>query len=390
MPLVSEVVHPRGLSFHQQRRVVKLRDGEGFSWVAIAERVWNLKGERPTWKTCSRVYKRFAAPTGRAKYKYFRCGRKKKLTEADKTWLVGRLLQLRKKGPCTSAMLQRLLASKRRVTVESSLVRRALQERGYKWLRRSQKPKYDSRVRALRKAFAQEVLDLSDAALREKLSMCLDGVVLSVPPQGLVARENYLRAEEKFCWRKPDEADSPDLEGGDRYKKQVPLARAVPLWGGCSAGGFSVVLWHENKKVTSEEWSGAVRCGKLKEAILRMKPVRRRGPWFILTDNESFLRAPASVEAHRMAKIQLWGIPPRSPDLNPVEKFWSWLRRAVAAKDLVDLRCGRAPVDKAAFKLRVQRLLRTRKAQGVASNCTLNLKKVCAEVVRKDGAASRT
>jgi hypothetical protein len=84
------------------------------------------------------------------------------------------------------------------------------------------------------------------------------------------------------------------------------------------------------------------------------------------------------------------GIPPRSPDLNPVEKFWSWLRRALGAKDLEDLQCGRAPVDKAAFKLRVQRSLRTRKAKEVASNCTLNLKKVCAEVVRKDGAASRT
>jgi hypothetical protein len=65
-------------------------------------------------------------------------------------------------------------------------------------------------------------------------------------------------------------------------------------------------------------------------------------------------------------------------------------RRAMGAKDLEDLQCGRAPVDKAAFELRVQRLLQTRKAKEVASNCTLNLKKVCAEVVRKDGAASRT
>ena len=42
MVLVHELVHPRGLSFTQQKKVVCLR-GEWLSWEKIAQRVKNLK-----------------------------------------------------------------------------------------------------------------------------------------------------------------------------------------------------------------------------------------------------------------------------------------------------------------------------------------------------------
>ena len=32
-------------------------------------------------------------------------------------------------------------------------------------------------------------------------------------------------------WRKASEAARPDLAGGDAMNKQVPISRAVPLWG---------------------------------------------------------------------------------------------------------------------------------------------------------------
>ena len=39
-------------------------------------------------------------------------------------------------------------------------------------------------------------------------------------------------------------------------------------------------------------------------------------PWWVLAVNESFLRAPASLIAHKRASVRLWAIPPRSlPDL---------------------------------------------------------------------------
>ena len=47
-------------------------------------------------------------------------------------------------------------------------------------------------------------------------------------------------------------------------------------------------------------------------------------------------------------------------------------------------------LDLAVFKLRVKRLLKTRKAQTVAGNCARGLKKVCKEVSDRGGGAARS
>lgn len=385
MPFESEMKHPRSLSFAQQRRVMDLRDREGLSWEKIAERVVNREGEHPSWKQCSDIWKRFNTRKGRVQYKYWKCGRKKTMKAEDVQWVVRQLLRLRKKGPCTSPMLQRLLAKQRNVVVEASLIRKRLREHGYRWLARSRKIKYTTEEMIRRKAWADSVLKLPDAALRKRLSMAMDGVILAAPPTDLTKRLNYCRQSEPFCWRKPDEAMEVDLAGGDQYRKQVPASRAVPLWGGCSAGGFAVVVWHARKKLSVDDWVAAVKGGKLREAVLSLRPTGKR-PWSVIADNESFLRAAESKKAYGR-DIRLWDIPPRSPDLNPVEQFWSWLRKTLVAMDLKDLNEGRDALDKAAFRLRVQRLLKTQRAQRVASNCALNLRKVCQLVSASGGAA---
>ena len=175
----------------------------------------------------------------------------------------------------------------------------------------------------------------------------------------------------------------------DKYRKQVPENRAVPLWGGVAGGGFSIIVFHDRRKVTAEEWAEAVEDGKLRGAIQRLSPARQNGPWTVLCDNEAFLRAPASTVAHRADNIHLLKIPPRSPDLNPVELYWSWLRRALLAKDLEDLKQGRPTLGKTAFKARVRAVCASAKAKRVASACVNNLHKVCKEVLRLKGAATR-
>ncbi len=107
-----------------------------------------------------------------------------------------------------------------------------------------------------------------------------------------------------------------------------------------------------------------------------------------MCDNESFLDAPASRAAHAKMSVELWHIPPRSPDLNPVERFWAWLRKRLRAMDLADLKAGRKPVQKFTLKARVRALLKTQKAKEVAKNHVLSLHSVCAKVKRKHGAHS--
>lgn len=237
--------------------------------------------------------------------------------------------------------------------------------------------------------FAEEVLAMSGAQLKAHLALCMDGCVLTLPPADPTDRENYCRHGETHMYRKRSEVGSDVVDGGSgAYGNQVPLGRAVPMWGGVASGGFGLVIFHERRKLTSEEWiEGAVESGKLVNACKAARPDRTHGPWHVLCDNESFLRA--SSTAHRGVGVHLWQIAPRSPDLNPVEKYWSWLRRKLRAMDLADLVAKRIPVSKKGLKDRVKRLVQTTQSSEVGRKCAAGLRRVCLEVKRKKGGATR-
>ena len=389
MPLVSEMVHPRGFSFAMQRRIVCLRDVHGETWDAIADQVKNLQGQKPLPRLVASYYRKFSVRDGRAVSKYQHCGNKiQKATTEAKEFLLRTLLEQRRRCVCTSTTLQQALAREKGVHLSPSWIRKILQKKGYRWLPKRQKRKYSPEVQAERLTFAKSVVRMSAAQLREKLSFAMDGVILTMPPTDPTDRFNYCRHGDDHMWRKPSESFSPDLAGDDSYGNQAPLGRVVPLWGGCSAGGFAIAAIHKKKKLTAREWSDVVTSGKLRKAVQALKPTKKNGPWHILCDNESFLRARVSRRAHSRAKMNLWDLPARSPDLNPVELVWAWLRKKLRAMDLADAVAKRPVLGKTAYVARVRRVLKTKKAQLVAASCAKGLKKVCREVVRKKGAGS--
>ena len=53
------------------------------------------------------------------------------------------------------------------------------------------------------------------------------------------------------------------------------------------------------------------------------------------------------------------------------------------------MRAKRAPVDREGLKTRVRSLFQSAKAKTVAANCAKGLRKVCREVKKKNGAATR-
>ena len=69
------------------------------------------------------------------------------------------------------------------------------------------------------------------------------------------------------------------------------------------------------------------RAGTLVAACKRVRPGKNRGPWKVLCDNESFLRAVPSMAAYRRKNIEFIKLPTKSPDFNPVEKMWGWARK---------------------------------------------------------------
>ena len=131
----------------------------------------------------------------------------------------------------------------------------------------------------------------------------------------------------------------------------------MPLWVGLSTGGFSAVLWHDDRKTDEHEWSEAVRKGKLTAGLKALHPGRKVGDWKVLCDNESFLRTPKSLKAYRRPHVTLIGIPPRSPDLNRVEKMRGWVRKQLRAMDLRDLAKGAPVLGRTMYRERIKRLL---------------------------------
>ena len=94
-----------------------------------------------------------------------------------------------------------------------------------------------------------------------------------------------------------------------------------------------------------------------------------------MCDGESFLRARKSMEAHASKNIVLWDVPTKSPDLNPIEMFWGWIRKRLRNMDLVDLRKKQPTLDKAAYSARVKSIMHSRRAQTVARNCAAKFRK---------------
>ena len=94
------------------------------------------------------------------------------------------------------------------------------------------------------------------------------------------------------------------------------------------------------------------------------------------------------MRAYAAKHVYLWGVPPRSPDLSPIEMFWSWARRQLRLRDLADLKKKRAPLGKTAYTVRLKTLLRGQKAQRVAGQCAGKFRSSCLEVIKNKGAAA--
>ena len=372
-------------------RVYVLRKGKQPPppWPEIAGQVRNRQGDRPYWKVCRDVFNRLEKPSASTKDAYHKCGRAPVLTKPICKWIVARMLSLRRKMEIHSTGLQALLAKEKNIIVHDSSIRKVLKNAGYKYLARGKKPKYNAEQKQKREAFGKKYANKSQREIDDTIQFFMDGVVWTVPPKNETDRENYCRSDIRKVWRRPDEHDLEELAGYDKFSKQVPHNKIVPMWGGISRGGFASVLWHEHRKTNDDEWSNAVNDRSLINALKAVNPGKRSGPWKIISDNEGFLRAGESKKTYRRLGIHLIAIPPRSPDLNPVEKMWGWVRKELRARDLRDFAEGVPVLGKVAYRDRIKRLLRTSRAQAVAKNIAKNFRTQCKRVVKAKGAAVR-
>ena len=96
-------------------------------------------------------------------------------------------------------------------------------------------------------------------------------------------------------------------------------------------------LDHKTKKLNKDEWAGVLKSGALKRVMRELQPGRHVGPRRFICDNEGFLDSSKAKACYRKNRIQLIHIPPHSPDFNPIESFWGWLRQRLRRRELEDL-----------------------------------------------------
>ena len=150
------------------------------------------------------------------------------------------------------------------------------------------------------------------------------------------------------------------------------------------------MLFHSTKKCSVEEWVSVIKDGTMGALLRKLNPSNKDRPWRVLCDGECFLHSKAALAACERHSISLWKIPPRSPDLNPIEKFWSWLRRELRRRDLQDYKQKKAVLTKVQYIARVTQVLKGTKAQQVAKRIAAGFRKTCKEVDTKKGAAARS
>ena len=389
MTLLRHNVHPRSLDTRNLVKAVVLRKVHHLSFEAIAGKVRNLKGEHPS-KNCVResIAGADKAQVANRKFNYKRCGRTAyKLPSDVVDWLVRRLRCLRRRVVCTSSVLQRELAQEKGIRVTCRQIRRKLNDRGYYWLPRDKKPKLSRAKMLERLVFADAVLAMTEAELEDYVHFAMDGVVLACPPREQVARRNHCHYDDNCVYRKRGELVS-GIGGADDYAHQIPAERAVPMWAGIAKGGFAVVTFHAGRKLNQTIWADLVRKGILSGAIKSLWPANRRGPWRVLCDNETFLNARLCRPQHARRNIVLWQVPAKSPDLNPVEKYWSYLRRRLRDMDLDDLAKGKPAATKTQYRRRIRSIGQTQGAKRVARNLIKGLRNVCLQVRERRGARS--
>jgi hypothetical protein len=97
MLVVSEMVHPAGLSFAMQRKAFVARHVQKKPWKETAKKVRNLQGDCPSVRTLRRYCAALSIRHGRVRSGYANCRRlAKKVTPVVERFLAKRLRALRR------------------------------------------------------------------------------------------------------------------------------------------------------------------------------------------------------------------------------------------------------------------------------------------------------
>ena len=283
------------------------KDSDFKFWgIVISRFVWGYSRAAVADKfECSESYvtqvmKKFEADGGHIDHRQYNSGSHFKVARSVKKILVNCIT---KKPNITSPQLVDQIANKG-YHIADRTVRNIRQELGFEKIKPNALPALTNDTQEKRLKYCEERLE-------DKFSnTCFsDESVFQLAPN------------KQVLWYRRGEDDKPHLEKPNRNKK-------IMVWGGISRKGqtpIKIYRLDEQETVTAESY---VDC--LREYLFDSMDTKFGiNNWRFVQDNARPHVAKHTMEYLDKHKIKLISHPPYSPDLNPIEKVWAWMKQDI-------------------------------------------------------------
>ena len=259
-------------------------------------------------------------------------GRKKTLSEAQVDFLEHRLDQLIKKAKGQYHITSHTLKRSTRLQVSVRTILDALHERNVYFRKLREKPILSEDDVKSRLEFARAHKDKTPLWWNSHVHSYIDGKHFKVYLNGT---ERLIAAQHATygAYRKPGKGlHGAYVKPKKTLKRNTGAASCLVMAG---IGGGKTMMWHY---IDKSRWNGAeaanMYTGPLTRALKRQWPASRK--WHVLEDNDpTGFKSGAAVRAKAEAGIQVFALPPRSPDLNPCDyALWTEINRRMRKQEM--------------------------------------------------------
>ena len=266
----------------------------------------------------------------KGKAKFAKRGPKEKLSRKDVTNLVRILRSMIKKAKARYEVTLTMLKKRAKCKVSDKVVRKALKTRKIAFRKMRSKPLLTTQDRKARLAFAKKYMRKTREWWLEHIDQHWDIKNFMVYTHA-AARAVAAMREVRGAYRAPGQGLDEAYVVIPKDMRYNPGAKSVRIAG--AVGGGKVRLWHE----VGKRWSGAVAAklykGPLASALKAQRPDKTT--WKVLEDNDpTGFKSNEGKAAKRAAKIGIFEIPKRSPDLNVLDyAIWKQVTRKMRAQE---------------------------------------------------------
>jgi len=241
-------------------------------------------------------------------------GRPKKLSARDERLVISTLKRLRKEVAGFTA--KRIQEEANLTHVSTRTIHRVLHRHGYKYLQSRKKGLVSAKDKRLRLAFARNAKKFEEGFWRNKIKLYFDGV-------GFAHKGNPFaeaRCTANMAWRKRKEG----LQRTTKGKKEGSGGKMANFFVGIAHGKGVVLCKQYEWKVTGATFADFAT--RTFPSAFEKCDAEPEGSLF-LQDGDPRQNSAVAKKAFESMGCKVFGIPARSPDLNPIENIFHLVRK---------------------------------------------------------------